>query len=63
MVYYAGRLIESLKLFYKSNRPHYLWVYRHNNPLGMLGEHYVYLVSFSNLEVPIILHFFQVEFF
>ena len=39
MVYCAGRLIENLKLFYKSNRPHFLWVYRHDNPLGMLEEH------------------------
>ena len=22
-----------------SNRPHFLWVYRRDNPLGMLGEH------------------------
>ena len=22
-----------------SNRPHFLWVYRHDNPHGMLGEH------------------------
>ena len=22
-----------------SNRPHFLWVYRHDNPRGMLGEH------------------------
>ena len=42
MVYCAGRLIESLKLFYKSNRPHYLWVYLHDNPLRMLGEHDAY---------------------
>ena len=27
------------KLFYKSNRPHFLWVYRRGNPLGMLGDH------------------------
>ena len=25
--------------YYLSNRPHLLWVYRRDNPLGMLGEH------------------------
>ena len=25
-------LKHALKLFYKSNRPHFLWVYQHNNP-------------------------------
>ena len=39
MVYCAGKLIENLKLFYESNRPHFLWVYRHDNTLVMLGEH------------------------
>ena len=39
MVYRAGKLIENLKIFYKNNRSHFLWVYRHDNPLGMLGEH------------------------
>ena len=39
MVYCAGKLIENLKLFCKSNRPHFLWVYRRDNPLGMLREH------------------------
>ena len=34
MVYCAGKLIENLNLFYKSNRPHFLWVHRRNNPLG-----------------------------
>ena len=24
---------------YLSNRPHFLWVYRSDNPRGMLGEH------------------------
>ena len=24
---------------YLSNRPHFLWVYRRDNPRGMLGEH------------------------
>ena len=28
MVYCAGKLTENLKLFYISNRPHFLWVYR-----------------------------------
>ena len=27
MVYCAGKLIENLKLFYKSKRPHFLWVW------------------------------------
>ena len=26
-------------VIYLSNRPHFLWVYRRDNPLGMLGEH------------------------
>ena len=39
MVYCAGKLIENLMLFYKSNIPHFLWVYRRDNPLGMLGEY------------------------
>ena len=38
MVYCAGKLMENLRLFYKSDRPHFLWVYRHDNPLEMLGE-------------------------
>ena len=24
---------------YLNNRPHFLWVYRSENPRGMLGEH------------------------
>ena len=39
MVYCAGKLIENLKLFYKSSRPYFLWVYRRDSPRGMLGEH------------------------
>ena len=39
MVYCAGKLIENLKSFYKSNRQHFLWVYGLDNPLGMLEEH------------------------
>ena len=38
MVYCAGKLIVYLKLFYKSNRPHFLWVYKRDNPLGMFGK-------------------------
>ena len=45
MVYCAGKLIENLKLFYKSNRPHFLWVYRRDKPLGMLGENKKKLVN------------------
>ena len=38
MVYCAGKLIENVKLFHKSNRPHFLWVYRRqDNPREMLG--------------------------
>ena len=36
MVYCAGKLIQNLKLFYLSNRPHFLWVYWRNNPLEKL---------------------------
>ena len=39
IVYCAGKLIENLKLFYKKNTAHFLWVYWRDNPLGMLGEH------------------------
>ena len=28
----------SSELLYKSNRPHFLWVHRGNNPLGMFGR-------------------------
>ena len=34
MVYYTGKLIENLKLFYKSNRLHVLWVYQLITDLG-----------------------------
>ena len=34
MVYCAGKLIENFKLFCKSNRPHFLWVYRVITHLG-----------------------------
>ena len=46
MVYCARKLIENLKLFYKSNKPHFLWVYRRDNSLGMLGEHEKSLQAF-----------------
>ena len=36
MVFCVGKLIENLKLFYTSNRPHFLWGYRRDNPRGML---------------------------
>ena len=39
MVYCASKLIENLKFFYKSNRPHFLWVYWRDDPLGMLGDY------------------------
>ena len=51
MVYCASKLIEKLKLFYKSNRPHFLWVYRRDNPLGMLGEHSKSFLEFSQKSV------------
>ena len=28
-----------LKLFYKSNRPHFLWIYQRDNLHGLFGEH------------------------
>ena len=39
---------------YLSNRPHFLWVYRRDNPRGMLGEHeksVYYLSYFINIHV------------
>ena len=47
MVYFAGKLIENVKLFYKSNRPHFLWVYRRDNPLKILGRTLEQLVNHS----------------
>ena len=38
MVHFASKLIENLKLFYKSSRPHFLWVYRCNNPQRDVGK-------------------------
>ena len=38
MIYCAGKIIENLKLFYESNRPHFLWVYWRDNPLGDVGR-------------------------
>ena len=29
---------EVISMVYLSNRPHFLWVYRRDNPRGMLGE-------------------------
>ena len=31
--------LRDISMVYLSNRPHFLWVYRRDNPLGMLGEH------------------------
>ena len=31
--------IQIANTIYLSNRPHFLWVYRRDNPRGMLGEH------------------------
>ena len=45
MVYCAGKLIENLKLFYKSNRPHFLWVYRRDNPRGIFGSWFTSFLS------------------
>ena len=39
LFYCDAKLIENFKLFYKSNRPHFLWVYRRDNPRGSLREH------------------------
>ena len=36
---FAHNCLFYLKVFYKSNRQHFLWVYWRDNPLGMLGEH------------------------
>ena len=35
----------SYNITYLSNRPHFLWVYRRDNPRGMLGEHEKKLVN------------------
>ena len=48
MVYCAGKLTENFKLFYKSNRPHFLWVYWRDNPLEMLAEHS------KSLQIPLL---------
>ena len=32
-------------MVYLNNRPHFLWVYRRDNPSGMLGEHRENLVN------------------
>ena len=40
MGYCAGKPMEnrvSSELFYESNGPHFLWIYRGNNPTGMFG--------------------------
>ena len=37
--------IDLLIQYYLSNRPHFLWVYRRDNPRGMLGEHENKLVN------------------
>ena len=29
-----SKLKHALKLFYKSKRPHFLWIYQHDNSLG-----------------------------
>ena len=38
-------ILISFSTVYLSNRPHFLWVYRHDNPRGMLGEHEKDLVN------------------
>ena len=55
MVYYAwpSKLIVYLKLFYKSHRPHFLWVYWLDNQLGMLGEHLKSLLTRSSPSIKI----------
>ena len=35
-------------VYYLSNKPHFLWVYRRDNPLGMFGEHERKLVRFTS---------------
>ena len=49
MVYCAVKLIENLNLCYKSKGPHFLWVYRRDNPYGMLGEHKKSLISHASV--------------
>ena len=44
MVYYAGKLVGNLKLFYKRNRPHFLWVYRVITHLGSARDLQAFLV-------------------
>ena len=36
---YTVGLMPNSPMIYLSNRPHFLWVYWHDNPCGMLGEH------------------------
>ena len=48
MVYCAGKLIENLKLFYKSNRTHFLRVYRHDKPTWDVGRTLEKLVNHSH---------------
>ena len=44
MVYCAGKLVGNLKLFYKRNRPHFLWVYRAITLLGSARDLQAFLV-------------------
>ena len=37
---------------YLSNRPHFLWLYRRDNPRGMLGEHEKSAVDGFLLTIP-----------
>ena len=38
-------IVVVIVIVYLSNRPHFLWVYRRDNPRGMLGEHEKKLVN------------------
>ena len=36
---FPPRVVKVTVIVSLSNRPHFLWVYRRDNPRGMLGEH------------------------
>ena len=67
LVYCASKLIENFKLFYKSNRPHFLWVYRRDNPQAFSikdnSEDPNHVEHVSNLHEKIWLIYFNVAWF
>ena len=38
-IQYTQAIRDFCDVGYLSNRPHFLWFYRRDNPRGMLGEH------------------------